>query len=484
MRVATRARDELATLFGIGAVGRLSDAELLARFIRREDADSSEAAFSALMSRHGPMVLGTCRRMLGDDHAAADAFQAVFLVLARKAPAVRVDDSLGRWLHGVSVRVARRARAIARAHQARVQALDGFDPPDASSPGDPGVPNDLRAAIDEEIARLPARYRSAVVLCYLEGLTQEQAARRLRCPLGTVQSRLHRARERLRPALARRGLAPAAWSLATLAATTARAQVPPALVAATAAAAHSWGGTLAGMVPAAVARLTRSTMRSMLMFKSLQFGFMLVALGWSAAGAVLLAGGDGRKEAAPIPAPAPEIVGVTTRPEPVLAQPADPPQPKRKDTNARLKPKYAELTTSVEPSRAKPGDTIMLKVTAKIDHGYHIYKYIKTSTKPVEGPVYTSFDLFDTDGLEVQGDWSASKEPARCKEANWPDLPFVEYHEDEVTWSIKLKVPPDTPAGKKTLRVQVGYMICSDKTCSVPGRWTLPDAALKVLAAD
>ena len=83
------------------------------------------------MSRHGPMVLGICRRMLGDDHAAADAFQAVFLVLAREGPAVRVDDSLGRWLYGVSTRVSRRARAVNRAERARVQAIDGFDPPEA-----------------------------------------------------------------------------------------------------------------------------------------------------------------------------------------------------------------------------------------------------------------------------------------------------------------------------------------------------------------
>ena len=208
MRISNPIGNDLETLFGVGVVGRLSDAELLARFLRREDVASSEAAFAALVERHGPMVLGVCRRMLGDDHAAADAFQAVFLVLAGKAPRVRVDDSLGRWLHGVSVRVSLQARAAARAERARVRSLEGLDPVDGSAPADPEGRRELRAAIDEEIARLPGRYRSAVVLCYLEGLTPEQAARRLRCPVGTVQSRLHRARERLRPALSRRGLAP------------------------------------------------------------------------------------------------------------------------------------------------------------------------------------------------------------------------------------------------------------------------------------
>ncbi len=286
MRISTPVGNDLETLFGVGVVGRLSDAELLARFLRREDVASSEAAFATLVERHGPMVLGVCRRMLGDDHAAADAFQAVFLVLARKAPRVRVEDTLGRWLHGVSVRVSLRARAVARAERARVRSLDGLDPADESASADPEDRHELRAAIDEEIARLPGRYRAAVVLCYLEGLTQEQAARRLRCPVGTVQSRLHRARERLRPALTRRGLAPAAWGPAALAAMTARADVPPAL----AALAGRVVGASAGTVPAAVALLARSTMRSLSMSRALRIGWLLLALGASASGAAILAG--------------------------------------------------------------------------------------------------------------------------------------------------------------------------------------------------
>ena len=156
------------------------------------------------------------------------------------------------------------------------------------------------------------------------------------------------------------------------------------------------------------------------------------------------------------------------------------PRAKKKDTNPRLKSRNAELTASVEPAEAKPGDTVTLKVTAKLDPGYHIYKYSKTPMKPGEGPSYTSFDLFDPAGLEAQGDWSASKEPIQHKEEVWPNLPFVEYYEDEVTWSHKLKVPPGTPAGKKTLRVQVGYMICDARSCSPPGQWTLPAVTLTV----
>jgi RNA polymerase sigma factor (sigma-70 family) len=320
MRMATRAGDDLAMLFGIGAVGRLSDAELLARFIRREDAAASEAAFSTLVSRHGPMVLGTCRRMLGDDHAAADAFQAVFLLLARRAPAVRVDDSLGRWLYGVSIRVARRARIVARAERLRFRALDGLDPADESASVDPRWPDDLRTVIDEEIARLPGRYRSAVVLCYLEGLTQEQAARRLRCPVGTVQSRLHRARQRLRPALVRRGLAPAAWGAAALAATTAQAEVPPVLAAA--AARFAGGASAEGVALAVVALLTQSTARSLSMIQGLRVGMMLVALGLTATGAATLSGGGGDQATQPATprGPATKPIAPTAHPEPSLAE--------------------------------------------------------------------------------------------------------------------------------------------------------------------
>jgi thiol:disulfide interchange protein len=166
---------------------------------------------------------------------------------------------------------------------------------------------------------------------------------------------------------------------------------------------------------------------------------------------------------------------------PVSTAQADPPGPKRKDSRAGFQSKNADLTTAVEPSEAKPGDTVTFKVIAKMDPGYHIYRYSKTPMTPGDGPSFTSFDLFDTDGLKVEGDWAASKEPSQHKEAVWPKLPFVEYFEDEVTWSIKLKVPPDTPPGKKTLRVQAGYMICNDKSCSMDGRWTLPPAELTIL---
>jgi RNA polymerase sigma factor (sigma-70 family) len=315
--------DDLEALFGVGAVGRVSDGELLVRLFDRSDAAASEAAFSALVARHGPMVLGVCRRMLGDEHIAADAFQAVFLVLARKAGSVRVDDSIGRWLYGVSVRVARRARAISFAERSRARSLDGFDRADPAAPSDVCEQAERRTVIDEEIARLPDRYRMAVVLCYIEGLTQEQAARRLRCPVGTVQSRLHRARERLRSRLSRRGVAPMAGFLTWLSTESAQACVPSRLSAETTAIVVRLrqGNVLGEMVLSRVLVLLQGTIRSMTMTQGWRIGLILLAAVVPVAGAVKLAGGDdGQSKVTARPVAAPKAATKDTRSEPSIAE--------------------------------------------------------------------------------------------------------------------------------------------------------------------
>jgi len=314
--------DDLKTLFGAGALGPLPDKELLTRFVQDEDNAASQAAFSALVARHGPMVLGVCRRMVGDEHVAADAYQAVFLILARKARSVRIDDSLGRWLYGVSVRVASRARALGATERGRLKSLDGLDPAREADPSLASERDELRAVIDEAIARLPKLYRLPVVFCYLEGMTQEQAARRLRCPLGTVESRLHRARERLRTSLTRRGLAPTARFAAALTAATGRADVPPALAAETvsATARLAAGGVLAEVISATAATIFRQTMRSMLMAKGWQVGLVLVTIGLSAAGAGVLAGaGDEKPTGRAAASEAPRVESKTQPAQPSLA---------------------------------------------------------------------------------------------------------------------------------------------------------------------
>ncbi len=190
----------VSALFNSGTAVGLSDAQLLERLAGDSRAES-DAAFAALIARHGPMVLGVCRRTLVDPHDVEDAFQATFLVLVRKAGSVRADDSLGPWLYGVSRKVAGRARLEA----ARRPAPAG----DSAElwPARLAPETELPAALDEEINRLPRRYREAVCMCYLEGLALREAALRIGCPIGTVGSRLSRARDLLKSRLRRRGWA-------------------------------------------------------------------------------------------------------------------------------------------------------------------------------------------------------------------------------------------------------------------------------------
>ncbi len=198
--ITTDVHTQLETLFHHGALGGLSDSELLGQFLNA-DAQSAEAAFAVLVDRHAPMVLRVCRSALRNTHDADDASQAVFLVLARRARSVRRLDSLAGWLYGVARRIAARARR----DEARRRKLERRSAEMAANHTEPPpLVSDDCAHIYAEIDALPQIYRSAIVLSYLEGLSHEQAALSLRCPLRTFQSRLLRAKERLRQRLARR----------------------------------------------------------------------------------------------------------------------------------------------------------------------------------------------------------------------------------------------------------------------------------------
>ncbi len=232
-------------IFNHGSLTGLSEGQLLRRF-----AAGDEGAFEALIARNGPMVLGVCRRSLHDRCDVEDAFQATFLVLLRQAGALRDGERVGPWLHGVAYRVASRVRS--RAVRRLAEEREGAQPEAVESTCDLER-SELRGLLDEEIRRLPEKYRRPVVLCYLEGRTHEEAARRLRCSAGSVRGRLDRARQKLRDRLTRRGLAPAAL-LAALAAggEAASAAVPASLVAATVA-------TLARAATASAVTATAST---------------------------------------------------------------------------------------------------------------------------------------------------------------------------------------------------------------------------------
>jgi RNA polymerase sigma factor (sigma-70 family) len=204
----------------------LSDGQLLDRFIKRGE----EAAFAALVRRHGPMVLGVCRRILRDNLDAEDAFQATFLVLFRRARAIDRAGSLGSYLYTVAYHVALKAKAGAARRQRREKEVR--DMARTQAPAEQ-LWDDLQPVLDEELNRLPDRYRAAVVVCYLQGRTVQEAARLLSCPAGTVKSRLARARELLRSRLTRRGVALSTGLLGAVLAGHAAAAVPAALVATT-----------------------------------------------------------------------------------------------------------------------------------------------------------------------------------------------------------------------------------------------------------
>ena len=156
------------------------------------------------MRRHGPMVLGVCRRVLRGHHDAEDAFQATFMVLALQAGMVRKRKSLGPWLHGVAARIARRARLIDRRREEEPIPAEGLAAPEGRNP----ALADLDQVVDIEISKLPDKYRLPVIICYLQGRTQEEAARELGWTKGTVSGRLARAKELLQRRLIRRGLGP------------------------------------------------------------------------------------------------------------------------------------------------------------------------------------------------------------------------------------------------------------------------------------
>jgi RNA polymerase sigma factor (sigma-70 family) len=188
---------------GEGDLGPLTDEDLLERFLTPGD-EAAEAAFRALVVRHGPMVLGVCRQILQQHQDAEDAFQATFLVLARKGSTVRDPRVLGRWLYEVAYRIAVRSKAQAvrrRAHERQGPEMS------APPPEHEVAWNEMRPVLHDEVNRLPEKYRTPVVLCYLEGKTNEEVAQALGWPVGTVKGRLSRARDLLRSRLARRGLA-------------------------------------------------------------------------------------------------------------------------------------------------------------------------------------------------------------------------------------------------------------------------------------
>jgi RNA polymerase sigma factor (sigma-70 family) len=320
----------------------LSDHQLVQRFVLARD----EHAFATLVERHAALVLGLCRSILHNRHDAEDVFQATFLVLARKAGSLRKGESVGSYLYAVATRLAHKARL--RDDRRRRRERRAASP--EAVPADDLTWGELRGVLHEEVSRLPEKWRAAVVLCYWQGRTHEEAARHLGCARATVKDRLERARQRLHVRLARRGLAlSAAWAAVSLSGEVSSPAVAAELVQATVRGAMLFaaGRPAHGMVSAQAVAGARSALQAMWLGKlkiGLVLALMLGVLGgvsW-----VLLPQGPGRATAAP-----------PGRPE---SPDAPPPASQRPATEARLE----------DP--LPPGAVARLG-TLRFRHGDHIH---------------------------------------------------------------------------------------------------------------
>jgi RNA polymerase sigma factor (sigma-70 family) len=259
----------------------LPDGRLLEAFLAGRD----EAAFASLVQRHGPMVLGVCLRVLGNVHDAEDAFQAVFLVLARKAGSVVPRDLVGNWLYGVAFRTALQARDRLGRHRARERQV--LDMPHPTVAPDVDL-RELHRVLDLELDRLPEKFRVPIVLCDLEGRSRKEVAAQLRIPEGTLSSRLAKGRALLAGRLARHGLVlPGAALAVVLGQHAAAAAVQPALVAATvkAAALAAVGESALGVVSAEAVALSQGVLKTMFLTRLKVFAVLLVGAVLGAAGA-------------------------------------------------------------------------------------------------------------------------------------------------------------------------------------------------------
>jgi RNA polymerase sigma factor (sigma-70 family) len=267
-RRAALARDEAG----------LSDGQLLECYLAGRD----EAAFEALVRRHGPMVLGVCRRVTGHAQDAEDAFQAAFLVLALKAESVRPRELVGNWLYGVACRTALKAKAASARRRAKERQVRAMPESRVESEA---VCREWLPLLDAELGRLPEKYRVPVVLCELQGRSRKDVARQLGLPEGTLSSRLATARQLLAGRLSRRGVAVSAVALTAAFSSSAPAGVSPALITSTvqaAALAATGPAAMAGGISAPVVTLTQGVLKTMFLSKLKTVTLLILSLGVAA----------------------------------------------------------------------------------------------------------------------------------------------------------------------------------------------------------
>jgi RNA polymerase sigma factor (sigma-70 family) len=329
MRLHRLVGPDLGRIFRGETVSGLSEWQLLERYLDRRD----EAAFEALVSRHGPMVLGVCRRMLDNTDDVEDAFQATFLVLVRRARQLGPRDAIGPWLYGVAARVALRVRSQL-ARRRRHEPIAGEFPIVAPVRGE--LDPDLGEVLDQELSRLPSKYRSPLVLCYLEGRTHEEAARELHWPVGTVKGRLARARDLLRARLARRGLAPTTGILATLAATDASAGLERPLIERTVSSSLklATGQSLAQVASHPITSLVEGALAAMILSKLKWAGLSVLVAGLALTSAGVMARQDAPSNADPPTTAVKAVVRTSDGDE----EPQNAGSPPQKNNTATLEP--------------------------------------------------------------------------------------------------------------------------------------------------
>jgi RNA polymerase sigma factor (sigma-70 family) len=285
---------DIHTLYTLGTMGGRTDAELLERFLARGESDA-EDAFATLVTRHGPMVLGVCRRMLPASHDAEDAFQATFLVLARRAASIVRKERVASWLYSVAVRTGQAARRRVARHRAAERRLMNETSEAKLEPTEDR--EDLLPILDEELNRLPHRYRVALVACELEGKPRREAALQLGIPEGTLSAHLARGRKLLREQLERRGVNLGVGPIAGLAGPLLEKAIPERLIGPTVRAAlvdSSGAGATAGVTTAA-SSLAEGVLKIMFLARLSLVAAALttaalgtataVALGWSSTAA-------------------------------------------------------------------------------------------------------------------------------------------------------------------------------------------------------
>jgi RNA polymerase sigma factor (sigma-70 family) len=364
------------------------DSELLNQFVAHRD----EAAFAVLLKRHGPLVLGVCRQVLRDAHAAEDVFQAAFLVLARKAGSIRRQESVAAWLHRVALNLAQTARtanARRKAHERQAVLMS------VPHRVDEAALRDWQPLLHEEVDRLPQKYRVLIVLCYIEAKTHNEAARQLGLPLGTVKGRLARARDLLRTRLVRRGLALSAGGVCwTLQRSAALGSVPPVLLGHTfrAAMLYAAGGTIGtSAVSAQALALAKGALPTM---NATKLVVMILAVGLMAVGVTLAARAMGLGDEAGLPAE--NHGGSPAAGVPAVEKGARIEQgvhlaraPERGDEDI-------QLTLSSTQKEYRTGEAVDLTLTIK-NNGKKEFSYYKAKLRELNG-----FDMIGPDGKQVK----------------------------------------------------------------------------------